>query len=427
MSARRGGAGSFSPSRVFWLFLSQVLSADRGCREALRQFLGWLALEGKTASSRTAAYCRARRRLRQQDLDETHERLVHQVRAGHLRRGLWFGRPVKVADGSGLSMPDTTQNQRAYPQAHGAKPGCSFPVMRVVAIFCLGTGVLIQIAKGALEVSERALFRSLWTLLEAGDVILTDRGFCGYAEFYFLLRRGVDCVMRNHQRRTVGLSLVQVLGPGDRLIRWHKSKSGPVWPDQATWAALPQTLTLREIQFQVAVRGFRAETITVVTTLLDPDQFPADAFADLYRRRWSAELFLRDIKTTMGMDILRCKTPEMVDKELAIYLIAYNLVRLTMCEAAQKHNAPVERLSFKGTLSTIRSWAPIFAAVGATRRRALWTSLLHYLAADRLPHRPNRLEPRARKRRPKNYQLLNKPRRLFKEIHHRNKYTKVLS
>ena len=412
---------------MFWLFLSQVLSADRCCRETLRNFLGRLALEGKSASGRTAGYCKGRRRLRQEDLDVALARLARKIRAVHGPAGLWFGRPVKVVDGSGLSMPDTPSLQKLYPQPKGAKKGCSFPVMRVVALFCLSTGVLTGLAKGSLHVGERALFRSLWDELQGGDVVLADRGFCGYAEFYFLRGRGMDCVMRNHQRRTVGKTVLKSLGPGDRLIQWLKSKPGPAWPDKTTWQALPQTLTLREITFQVAVKGFRVETITVVTTLLDPERFPADAFADLYRRRWSAELFLRDIKTTMGMDLLRCKTPEMVHKELAIHLVAYNLVRLAMLEAARKHNAPVERLSFKGTLSTIRSWTPIFAALGKPRRRALWKALLDCLAADLLPHRPNRLEPRARKRRPKNYQLLNKPRRFFREIHHRNKYTKVLS
>jgi hypothetical protein len=411
---------------VFWLFLSQVLSADRGCREALRKFLGRLALQGKTASPRTTGYCRARRRLRQEDLDQMHRRLARKVCADPLSAGHWFGRPVKVVDGSGLSMPDTPQNQAAYPQPKGAKPGCSFPVMRVVVLFCLGTGALVRLARGSLSVSERALFRSLWDLLERGEVILADRGFCGYAEFYFLKGRGVDCVMRNHQRRTVGKTVLQRLGRGDRLILWHKSKPGPRWPDKATWSALPDTLTLREIVFPVAFEGFRAETITVVTTLLDSAAFPAEAFADLYRHRWCAELFLRDIKTTLGMDILRCKTPEMVHKELTMHQIAYNLVRLTMLEAARQHNAPVEHLSFKGALSTLRSWSPIFAAVGEPRCRALWLRLLNSLAADPLPDRPNRVEPRARKRRPKNYQLLNKPRHIFKEIYHRNKYTKVL-
>jgi hypothetical protein len=412
---------------VFWLFLAQVLAADHACRETVRHFLGWLALAGKSASARTAGYCQARARLRQADLDAAHAHLARKIRAAHLPQRLWFGRPVTVVDGSGLSMPDTPRNQQRYPQTKRARPSCSFPVMRVVALFCLGTGVLIRLAQGALCVSERALFRSLWEELQAGDVVLADRGFCGYAEFYFLRRRGVDSVMRNHQRRTVGKTVLQALGPGDRLILWHKSKSGPVWPDPATWRTLPDTLTLREIAFQVAVNGFRVEAITVVTTLLDPEAFPASAFADLYRRRWRAELFLRDIKTTMGLDILRCKTPEMVQKELTMHLIAYNLVRLTMLEAAHDQGASFERLSFKGTLVTLRQWAPIFAAATPRARDGLWPSLLRYLAADRLPHRPNRVEPRARKRRPKNYQLLNQPRRLFKEIHHRNKYTKVLS
>jgi hypothetical protein len=299
--------------------------------------------------------------------------------------------------------------------------------MRVVAMFCLGTGVLTDMAKGSLRVHERTLFRSLWGLLHRGEVVLADRGFCGYAEFCLLLRRGVDCVMRNHQRRTVGKTFLKRLGRGDWLILWHKGKAGPHSPDKPVWHAFPDTLTLREIEFQVAVHGFRTRTITVVTTLLDPERFPTSAFAELYRRRWSAELFLRDIKTTMGMDILRCKTPDMVHKELTMHLIAYNLIRLTMLEAAREHETSFERLSFKGALDTIRQWAPIFLAAGPKARRCLWATLLGYIAADRLPRRPNRVEPRARKRRPKNYQLLNKPRRLFKEIHHRNHYTKVLS
>jgi hypothetical protein len=412
---------------VFWLFLAQVLAADRACRETVRKFLGWLALEKTSASPSTAAYCKARQRLRQGDLDEVHARLAREVRSEHLARGLWHGRAVKVVDGSGLSMPDTAANQKRYPQPKGAKKGCSFPVMRVTALFCLATGVLIELAKGSLHVGERALFRSLWSLLDPGDVVLADRGFCGYAEFYFLMRRGVDSVMRAHQRRTVGKTRLKRLGHGDRLVLWHKSKPGPKSPDKATWRSLPDTLAVREITFTVPVKGFRTDRITVATTLLDPDAFPTEAFADLYRRRWFAELFLRDIKTTMGMDVLRCKSPAMVHKELTLHLIAYNLVRLTMLEVSAQEDVPVESVSFKGTLSTLRSWAPLFLALGRRKRRALWMQLLGVIARDPLPRRPDRVEPRARKRRPKNYQLLNKPRRLFKEIYHRNKYVKMLS
>lgn len=423
-----GGAGSFSPSRVFWLFLAQLFSADRACREVLRNFLGRLALEQKCASPRTAGYCKARFRLRQEDLDQVHRRLARTIEAGHARRGRWQGRAVKVVDGSGLSMPDTPANQQRYPQAKRAKPGCGFPVMRVAALFSLTTGVMIALARDALTTSERALFRSLWGFLVAGDVLLADRGFCGYAEFYFLLQRGVDCVMRNHQRRTVGKTIVKALGPKDYLIQWHKSKSFPAWPDRATWTSLPNAFLLRQISFEIAIPGFRSQSFTIVTTLLDAEQFPAQAFADLYRRRWLAELYLRDIKITIGMDVLRCKSPAMIDKELAMYQIAYNLTRALMLEAAREKDAPIERISFKGAIATIRQWAPLITQCpNRKQRRRLLSQLLSYLAQDQLPLRPNRLEPRARKRRAKNYQLLNKPRHLFKEIPHRNKYQKVLS
>jgi hypothetical protein len=410
------------------MFLSQVFSADHACRETLRKFLAGLALEGKTASCRTAAYCKGRRRLRANDLEEVHGSLVRTIRARYARARLWRGRPVKVVDGSGLSMPDTPANQALYPQSPHAKPGCSFPVMRVVAVFCLGTGLLMELAKGALNVSERALFRELWGVFEEGDVILADRGFGGFAEFYHLLRRGVDCVMRNHHRRTVGLTIVRRLGKGDHLVRWRKSRPPVVWLDKAAWAALPETLLVRQIQFAVPIRSFRTRSVTLATTLLDPIAFPTEAFMDLYRRRWRAELYLRDIKITLGMDVLRCKTPEMVHKELSMFLIGYNLVRLLMLEAAASEHVPLERLSFKGTVATVRAWAPALAGrSSAGERQRLLSLLLRCLAADPLPLRPNRLEPRAKKRRPKNYQLLNKPRHLFKEIHHRNRYTATLS
>lgn len=414
----------YHPSQVFWLFLSQVLAADRACRETVRRFLGWLALEGKTASAGNGGYCRARQRLNQAHLDGVHKRLAGRIRSEHVGRGLWYGLVVKLVDGSGLSMPDTRKNQKRYPQPKGAKKGCSFPVMRVTALFCLATGVLIDLAKGPLRVGERAQFRSLWPLLEAGDVVLADRGFCGYAEFWFLLRRGVQCVMRNHQRRTVGKTRLKRLGRNDWLVAWHKSKAGPKWPSKAVWRRLPETLEVREISFRVPVKGFRTKAITVATTLLDPVAFPTQAFADLYRRRWQAELFLRDIKTTLGMDVLRCKSPDMVHKELTLYMIAYNLVRLTMLEASAQEDVLVESVSFKGTLATLRQWAPLFLAASRHRRKSLWPRLLATLARDPVPRRPNRFEPRARKRRPKNYQLLNKPRRAFKEIRHRSKYTK---
>lgn len=407
-----------------------MLSADKACREAVRGALAWLALEGnRSASPNTAAYCKARRPLRLRDLHEVRDEARRAVQASLRARDLWLGRPVKVADGSALSMPDTPANQRVYPQSRSAKPGCGFPVMRIVGLFSLATGVLVGLAKGALGVHERTLFRKLWGRLEPGDVVLADCGLCSYADFYCLAQRGVESVMGNHPRRRVGLTVLRKFSKGDRLLAWHKTGSCPEWLAPAEWAAMPDRLTVREVSFRVEVRGFRTEAVTVATTLLDPKTYPKRAFADLYRRRWMAELFLRDIKTTLGMDILRCKTPAMVHRELLIYEIAYNLVRGLMLQAARRARIAVCRISFKGTLATVRQWAPVLAAASPTprERKQLFATLLRILAADPVPERPNRTEPRARKRRPKNYQLLNKPRRLFKEIQHRNRYRKPLS
>ena len=420
------GTGSFSPSRTFWLFLSQVLAADRSCRETVRKFLAWLALEqGRTASPKTGAYCQARSRLRLGGIETAYRQVAGEMeRSGG--KDAWFGRRVRVFDGSSVSMPDTEPNQERYPQPNTQKPGCGFPVMRIVAAFSLATGAVIDVAKGALTVSERILFHRLWPLLEPGDVALADCGFCSYADFYFLGQRGVDCVMRNHHRRTVGLELVKKLGPKDRLIKWLKMKPCPRWLTKEQWAAVPAELLVREITFTVDVPGFRSKNLVIATTLLDSKLFPKQAFVELYRRRWMVELFLRDMKTTMGMEVLRCKTPAMVEKELAMYLVAYNLVRALVLKAAQDKGVALYRSSFKGSVATIRQWAPVMAAAHLTqaKREIMTDALLECIARDPVSLRPNRSEPRARKRRPKNYQLLNKPRHLFKEIHHRNKYTK---
>ena len=421
----RPGTGSFPPSRTFWLFLSQVFAADRSCREAVRKFLAWLVVhEGSQASPKTGAYCKARRRLRLGDIEAAYRHVAGAILDSG--QGGWFGRQVKVFDGSSVSMPDTEANQERYPQPTTQKPGCGFPVMRIVAGFSLATGAMLEVAKGALTVSERTLFRSLWPLLSSGDVALADCGFCSYADFHFLGQKGVECVMRNHQRRKVGIEPVKTFGKGDRLIKWLKGKPCPTWLTKEQWAAVPAQLLVREITFTVDVPGFRSKTLVVVTTLLDARRFPKHAFVELYRRRWMVELFLRDMKTTMGMEVLRCKTPAMVDKELAMYLVAYNLVRALLLQAARTKGLSPYRLSFKGTVATIRRWAPLMAAANLPSHKCelMRRALIDAIARDPVPLRPNRAEPRARKRRPKNYQLLNKPRQLFKESPHRNRYTK---
>ena len=414
----------FSPSRTFWLFLSQVLGGDGSCRDALRQFQAWLFLEeGKTTSPSTAAYCKARAKLSHREIQQASIRV-----AGKMETACpwsWHGRRVMVADGTGLSMPDTPENQAAWPQPNSVKAGCGFPVMRAVALFSLATGAIAGMAYGALGVHERTLSRTLWPLLKKGDVLLADRGFCALADFHVLLKRGVDCVMRKNGRRK-NARVIKKINKYDRIVEWERSRIRPKWLSPRTWLQMPESITVREVLVSVQIPGFRSHGIFVATTLLDHRAYPASAISGLYLKRWKAELFFRDIKTTMGMEILRCQTPRMVENELWMHVTAYNLVRAVMLEAALAHGAPPGRISFKGTVSILRHWATLFTVPQPNGMRCLeiYSAMLAYIARDTLPSRPGRTEPRARKRRPKNYQLLSKHRNLFTETPHRSRYAK---
>lgn len=429
--ARPGGAGSFPPSGVFWLFLAQVLSAEKSCGAAL---LGYIAAQAasqddlvsadKLPSPVTGGYCQARKRLPLEKVAALQKLSLERIRSLLPAEPTWCGRIVRVVDGSSVSMPDTPSNQERYPQPTGQAKGCGFPVIRIVALFSLGTGLLLELAKDALATSERALFRSLWPHLNPGDVLLADCGFCSYADFYLLSQRGVDCVMRNHQRRSKGVVELERLGNNDRIVDWIKTKVRPKALTKKEWKTIPKTLRVREITVSVDIPGFRSRRIVVVTTLLDPKQFPTSAFAELYRARWQAELYLRNIKTALGMDILRCKEPDMVQKELAMHVIAYNLIRAIMVQTANDSGRSISQLSFTGTVNILRTWTPRLKNAAQIHIEQLFKLMLDCLARNPLPNRPDRSEPRARKRRPKNYQLLNKPRRNFKEIHHRNRHQK---
>ena len=244
--------------------------------------------------------------------------------------------------------------------------------------------------------------------MQPGEIVLTDRGFCGWGFIALLHRKGVDVVMRAHQARKL---------QGQRMS-WAKPGRESGWTKEL-WSELPEQIAVRIVRFRVAVPGFRTQEVVLVTTLLDEKAYPDEAIAALYQRRWAAELCFRDIKTTLGLDVLRCQSPELVEKEVWLQAIAYNLVRALMLEAAWTHGAQLERLSFKGTVDTLRQWTPLFAPSMFAFKRAR-EELLRIIAADQVPDRPNRSEPRARKRRPKNYQLLTKPRREMVVAHSRN-------
>jgi hypothetical protein len=416
-----------TPKVTFWAFVSQVLDAGSACRDAVRKVEAWWRWMQRDRAGEPSlspsAYCQARARLDMQTL-----RLIHGHLAWSLERRvpsaqLWLGRKVKIVDGTTLSMPDTPGNQQSWPQPSTQKEGLGFPCMKLTAIFSLASGALEDYAPGTLHQHESVLFRSLWNNLEKGDVMLGDRGFCSYAALAALSRRGIDSVMRLHQARKVSFRQGRRLGDDDRLVTWEKPVQRTDAWSREEWEALPASLSLRLIRLSVSTPGFRTREVTVVTTLTDAEAFPADAIRALYAQRWEVELHFHQIKILLGLDILRCKSPELIEKEALMHVIAYNLIRLLMQQAASTHGTDLGRISFKGTLDTVRHFAAAIHAARATPRKqnALIEEMLAIIAGDCVPERPGRSEPRAKKRRAKNYHLLTKPRSEMRVPPHRNR------
>lgn len=403
----------FTPLLTVRLLLTQAVDPDPSCRQALSRLLAERASEDlPPISAQTGAYCQARQRLPEGVLEhltsQVGERLLEQAPVPWL----FQGRAVKVVDGTTLSMPDTPANQAAYPQPRTQQPGLGFPLLRLVVVFALATGGVLAAAltryRGK-QTSELALFRSLHDTLFPGDVVLADRFFCSYFEIALLQQRGVDVVVRLHQRRRADFRRGRRLGPHDHCVTWSKPAC-PDWMDAATYEQMPDTLTLREVRIEVPQPGFRTRHLVVVTTLLDPHDVAPTDLAELFRTRWQAELHLRSLKTTLGMDVLRAKTPAMVRKELWAHLLAYNLIRTVMAQAADQHHVQPTQLSFTGTLQTLRAFAPYALTATAAAAADLAQRILAAIATHRVGDRPDRCEPRAVKRRPKPYPLLTRPR-----------------
>ena len=407
-------------------FLWQMLKPRTSCREVVRQVQALFRLHGRGyVEEGDSAYVQARHRLPRQRLEKV---LVATAQAADRRVGSigqLQGRPVKVADGSTTQLPDTGENQKRYPQPASQKKGCGFPVMKLVALFSLSSGAILNVILGSLRHHDLRLLRGLWEQLKKGDILLGDRAFGEYTTLAGLPTQGVDVVARLHHRRKVDFRKARRLGPGDGLFVWTKGCQQSQILSASEWALLPAQITVRIVRFTATIRGFRSRRITLVTTLLDPKLYPAQELIGLYARRWRLELCFRDLKTTMGMEQLRCKSPDMAEKELLAYLIAHNLIRCVIAQAVALHRVDLERVSFKGSVDALRQYSDAIAqARNRKMRRQLWEDLLLNLARDLVPNRPNRTEPRAVKRRPKPYPLLNKPRRKFKDVAHRNRYWK---
>jgi hypothetical protein len=397
--------GPLNPVTTVYLFLLQVLHGNTACQHVVH-FGGW------TFSA--SAYCQARKRLPLRLWQDLLESTAARLRRATEPQGRWRGHRVWIVDGSSFSMPDVPALRQHFGQPPSQRPGCGFPLAKLLAVVDLSTGMLLRAAAAPLRTHEASQLAAVHEALAPGDVLMGDRGFCSYAHLALLVQRGLHGMFRLHQRQLVdfrpgrahvppgrsanpeGLPRsrwVRALGSEDQVVVWFKPKRRPEWMTAEQFATLPAELVVRELRYRVETPGFRTRSIIMVTTLLDVEAYPASALAELYLCRWRIEVDLEHLKITMNMDVLRCETVEGVLKELAVFALAYNLVRSAMIESATAQGVAVERISLVDTVRWLIGEED--AAVAA----------LHVN-----PARPGRCEPRVVKRRPKQYRLMNRPR-----------------
>jgi Transposase DDE domain len=390
----------YPPTVTLSMFMKQCLQADRSCQKAVNAWAGQRAAEGLSVQSiRTGAYCQARQRLPLQMLTaltrQTGRLLSSRAQAGWR----WRGRAVKLADGTGISMPDTPSNQASYPQPSTQAEGVGFPLARMVGIVCLSTGAVLEAAIGPHRGkghSEMDLFRTLLPQLCAGDVLLADALYCDYFTIATLQAAGVDVLFEQHGSRISDFRRGQRLGERDHRVRWLKPKTPPSWMTRQQYQDFPEELQVREVKVDGQV---------LVTTMRNAREVRKGELSDLYACRWHVELDIRNIKTTLGMEVLRCLSAQMVHKELWVYLLAYNVIRLLMAQAACHAGVHPRELSFKHTVQMWSEWS------ATVRSDPMHTAAFFRLIAQlSVGNRPGRLEPRARKRRPKSYPWLKVPR-----------------
>lgn len=406
----------YTPLVTLWVFLGQVLSADHSCRAAVARLIAHRISQGLLpCSAETSAYCQARKRLPETFLSNAARQVGQTLQAKVDSEWLWKGKRVYAYDGSTVTMPDTLENQEAYPQIPGQKPGLGFPIARLAALFSLSCGTVIDLGicrYAGKEQSELGLLRKLMHVFKPGDIMLGDRLMCAWTEMWMLRQRGVDSVVRFTSHRKYDFRRGLRLGKDDHLVEWPKPNRLRSLDKQAR-RALPRSFTMRECRVRVGRPGFRSKVLILATTLLDAQKYPKEDLAELYRQRWNAELDLRSLKITLKMDILRCKTPELVRKEIWTHILAYNLIRTIMAQAATEHDKQPRSISFKGTVQTLGAFQSLIASFDqrdAISRNAIYAQLLEAIATHRVGNRPNRFEPRKKKQPHSRHNYLTVPR-----------------
>jgi len=421
----------FSLERTFWGWVWQVLQSNTSCREVVRQVQTLFALHTqKELDEGTSAYCQARAKVPLSMLEGALNASASSVQKRARASSSLQARPLKAIDGTGIRIHDTPGNRAQYPSSKNqfAKP--SFPIMKVIALFCVASGAILAQATGSLLSSELRLFMDVLSHLKPKDILLADRHYGCFVVAAWLQRWQVDLIARlNTRSRKVNFrKAYKRLGSLDALFLWNKPGRASSLLTLKQWKSLPQKLIVRILRVRVQQRGFRTKELTLVTTLLDPASYPAHEILQSYLKRWRIEMCFDDLKTTLGMEMLSCKSPAMVQKEWIVFLITHNFIRWIMVEAAQASQVDLERISFKGTLDAFRQWTVGLVQVRGRAKRskliALWRKFLQILVADLLPLRPNRSEPRAIKKQSK-YPPLNKPRHKYVERWSRNKRRRV--
>jgi hypothetical protein len=405
----------FSTQIVLWAFLAQTLRDGKGiaCSAAVADIATYLRQTGqRPPSGNTGDYCRARAKLSLPALRRLVRESSHQLEEEAPDSWLWKGHHAKLVDGFTFTMPDTPENQQVFPQLRVQRPGVGFPIARACAVLSLATACVCDVAIGPYEgkeTGENALLRGMLETFDANDVVLFDRYYCSFMMLALLSLRGVHVCARQHQLRSSDFRRGRRLGPGDHLITWHRPQR-PKWMAPEQYDRIPETLTLRELQFEVRVPGRRVETLIVVTTLTDPQAYSKEEIAELYGFRWNVELDIRHIKQTLHLDHVRCKTPEMVRRELWVTLLAYNLIRKVIATSAALHEKQPRHLGFTFACQTIlASW--MLLSTGSCRdAHAMYHTMLACLAAHEVADRPGRIEPRVLKRRRDRYPLMQRPR-----------------
>jgi hypothetical protein len=407
----------YTPAVTVWVFLSQCLSADHSCRDAVARLLSWRTAQGLApCSANTGGYCTARDALPESACQELVRLTGRELEAQSPKHWLSHGRRVLVVDGSTITMPDTPENQAEYPQAKTQAPGCGLPIARVLVVFSLAVGTVLEAAIGPYQgkqTGENSLFRGLHHTLLEGDIVLADRFYSGWFDIALLVQRGIDVVVHKHQLRASDFRTGKRLGKDDHVVRLTKPQR-PDWMSAESYAALPTELTLREVRVHVKQKGFRTKLLVVVTTLLDSAATATGEIAELYRRRWQAELHLRSLKIVLQMDHLRSKTPHRVRNEFYMHLLAYNLIRRVMALAAIHAKVPPHEISFKATMQALNNFLPLLAISPSSD--AGCQMLIEAIATHRVGNRPDRYEPRRIKRRPKSHDLLQMPRHEYKRL-----------